>query len=411
MKKINLSDLSIIISIKVDSEDRLRNILFLIKYFDYFFSGFEIILVEQGIEKNLMNYVKNYEFIQYKFINSRFAHYKTRNLNLATMFSTRPYIMMCDSDILCIPNCLKISIEMLKNGCEFVSPHNGIMVQINKSFIPFNNSNKLDDFLRDFIYFPKNHDLIRNKNLNLNFEPLYGNSKYDNTGGCIIYKKSASISIGNWNENIISYGFEDMEFVYRIKKFGFELFKIDNFNIYHMEHQRNVDSYYNNFYRSNEREWLYINSLDLNDLRNYVDNGFKNLQLDPSKEIEIINKKNLYKIKYKKSYKINIPNFYILIIVQNCVGLQISNIDTLLEYLERHFNLYKVFILESRGKNFKYLNNKKNVHYTNVKKDSINTYISKLNLLSNKSIIIEEAELLILDFTSLKSKIINLINN
>ncbi len=79
-----------------------------------------------------------------------------------------------------------------------------------------------------------------------NTRPLYGGVKFDATGGIMLYRRETFFLIGGWNENFISYGYEDMEMQARIGALGFTLHRLSEYNCYHIPHERNRDSRYNN---------------------------------------------------------------------------------------------------------------------------------------------------------------------
>src|SRR5271155_275127 len=122
----DLSKLSIICSVKLDSADRLRNVTILLRYFRTFFVNYELILVEQGSEQTaLADLANGTPGIIHHFLRSDNCHYKTRNLNLAVGLSTREFLLMCDVDALLPPDAIIAGLEKLSASASFVYPYNG----------------------------------------------------------------------------------------------------------------------------------------------------------------------------------------------------------------------------------------------------------------------------------------------
>lgn len=74
------------------------------------------------------------------------------------------------------------------------------------------------------------------------------------------------------NENFISWGCEDDEFYYRMSVLGNRIGRIDNY-VYHLEHSRTHNSWFNNpNFNSNYHLWNTIKTFDRNQLIDYYDN-------------------------------------------------------------------------------------------------------------------------------------------
>lgn len=361
MNKYSIPELSIIFSIKVDSKDRIENLEYLLEYYDCFFSKFEIIIVEQDTSSKLKELLKNRRNIIHFFLPTSNCHYKTRNLNLGTNLATRQVIMMSDIDIICPPQAIKKALQLINQGGSFIAPYNGIVVEIKKEFLAKINS--ITELITSLEYFPKDFNLNLEKFNYNNMQPMYGGTQYDNTGGCLLYTKKDFYAVGGWNTNFISYGFEDMEFVYRIKKLGYTLKRIEDNNIYHIEHKRSTDSFYNNFYRSNEQEWLNVNAMSAAQLLEYSLNGFKKVILDNQKEIDIVNSDDTYSISFTESSKIDLSGLSIILPLYVPDATCIASLNILVYYFEAYFNNYEIIMIEGESRNCKYLKNKKNVRY------------------------------------------------
>lgn len=362
-EKISLSNLSIIFSVKIDSADRLNNFRFNVDYLHAHFSDLELVVVEQDgrgeVKECLDAYSPSVRSI-YHSIDHDGVHYKTRNLNLATNLASREIIMMCDCDVLCPPEALHKAVQILEQESALISPHNGIMTEIAKEHFTHTSPaavlGQRTFFTRDFNKNDKEPDYSK-------MYPLYGNENYFNMGGCILYRKRDFYLAGGWNTNMISYGFEDDEFVYRFKKLGYRHRKFRTNNIYHLQHERGKESIYNNFYRSNEQEYEHVLSMTEAELRHYALNGFKRIRYDVAKELDVINTDTRFSITMNDADKVDLQHTSIIVPVRIPDKWWLPPLNHFVGYLERKFKNYEVIIAEGDSKNCKYLPNRKNAKY------------------------------------------------
>ncbi len=359
--KYDLSSLSVILSVKIETADRLHNLGLLLDYFEAYFTGYEIVLVEQGPVSRLDDWLAGRPNVFHCLVPTGSCHYKTRNLNLATRLSTRPYVMMCDCDVFCKPEAIVAALQRVKAGVTCVSPYNGLVVQVKKHL--FAAGPEMTRLVAALPYYPKDFNLRLHEYDYTDTEPLYGNSNYDNTGGCLVYNKRDVEMAGGWNENFVSYGFEDMEFLYRLRKLGYSYEKTAGFNLYHLEHERLVDSMYNNFYRTNEEEWNHVGSMSPEALQTYALNGFRHLQFDPGQCIQVRNTREGYSVQQVHTGKPDLPDLSIIVPLLTPSAVYGQHIDAFLNYLEQHNNGYEVILVEAGARDYKYLKNHKNVKY------------------------------------------------
>lgn len=362
-EKYELSGLSIIIDIKVDSQDRVYNLNYTLDHYNRYFRSLEILIVEQGeIQKFSLTQkqLKGDNEIIYHFIADNGPHYKTRNLNLATNLTSRPIVMMTDTDVFVAPHSLAKALSMIKKeDYTVLSPHNGVMVEISKAYFT---SKTKDEVMNSLVFFPRNFGKSRSDFDFSNMYPIYGGT-YFSMGGSIIYTKKAFYRIGGWNTNIISYGYEDMEFVYRAKKLGLKHTTFRKNNIYHLQHQRGVDSRYNNFFRNNEKEWELVCSLNREELKHYVLNGFRRLRLDTKVAYQYVNDPEEFMLSIIPDVKIDLNEVSILIMPDDIEESETHKVDFFLKYLERHFRDYEVIIAENKTNNSNKINHRMGVKY------------------------------------------------
>jgi hypothetical protein len=356
--------------VKIDSSDRLRNLKLNLEYFETIFSDYEIILVEQDKENKLSDVLKGMKNVKHFFLPSKNCHYKTRNLNLATSLATREIVMMLDVDVICHPDSIRVAIDKIKEGLSFVAPYNGLATEIRKEYLT--KCKDINDVINNLVYFPKNFNLKLHEFDYSNMHPLYGESFYDNTGGCLIYTKQAFYAIGGWNTNFVSYGFEDMEFVYRLKKLGYQLKRFDDYNIYHFEHKRYTDSYYNNFYHYNEQEWNNVITMSSLELLEYALNGFRKIIFDNQKETIFTNSDSKFSIEVVNSKKIDLSDLTVLIPLCVPERKHLYALEALMIYFEMYFLNYEILMIEGQFRNCRHLGFNKNVKYFWLGTDKFN---------------------------------------
>jgi predicted glycosyltransferase involved in capsule biosynthesis len=85
-------------------------------------------------------------------------------------------------------------------------------------------------------------------------------------------KRQVYIDSFMMNENFISWGCEDDEFYYRMSVLGNRIARIDNY-VYHLEHSRTNNSWFSNpNFNNNYQLWNQIKTFDKNQLIQYYEN-------------------------------------------------------------------------------------------------------------------------------------------
>lgn len=363
---IDASSLSVISSLKVDSEDRQRNLEWFLDYFQTYCFNAEIILVEQGAVSHLANLAAGSNKVIVKHLNDEGVHCKTRNLNVASHLASRAVIYMCDVDVFVPESALASSLGMFSQGAKFVAPYNGVMAEVSKKY-----AESFCDFkslVRCLPHFSK-EDASRPFSRTSDCYPIYGGLQYDATGGALLYDRAAFVDVGCWNPNIFSYGFEDMEFFERAQKLGHHVQRVIESNSYHFEHARHFDSYYNNFYRANEEEYQRVCAMTPAELRRYVDKGFRLVELDPLTEFTIENTTSAFSLRVKPSDLVDLSDSAIVIVVKLNSLKPVSGLHAMLRFLEEKFNGYEIHLIEVQNNFLKSLGNKKNIQYKVVQSD------------------------------------------
>lgn len=245
---INLTDVTFIIPVNFDSEDRKTNFKITI---NYLLRNFEtnIIVMESSSSSN-EEFVKSVsDKITYVFHkNDSNIFHRTKLLNEMTKLSKTNIVVNYDVDVVFKPEQYIESRDMLLNGFDFCFPYGGKFYDINREFFNLVETDNLDSI-----------DLNRCTLFNPN-----------SVGGAFFFNKDKYMGIGLENENFISWGYEDWERIVRVEKMGFKILRIDG-NLYHLTHHRNSNSDERNpYYNQNGNEFNKIKNMGKDELKEYI---------------------------------------------------------------------------------------------------------------------------------------------
>lgn len=240
--KIDLSDVTFNIPVKIDSRDRARNLFVCVNYINRYFDT-NIIVCEQN-DNYVADILKNAKYIYLHFesnVNKNEIH-RTAQLNLMCMKSNTPIIVNYDCDVLLPIDQYVISTELIRNNeADVVYPYNGQFLNID------------DKSIEQFMIY---YDL--DKIDKSNFAHI-GPPDKPSVGGAIFYNKQSFINSGMENENFFGWGFEDNERFYRFNTLGLKIKRTDK-SLYHMNHEK--VQFNSSRIWTNSREMNYIKSLD-----------------------------------------------------------------------------------------------------------------------------------------------------
>jgi len=339
---IDLSGLSIVVPVRVDSEDRLRNLRIVLDYFESFFTGFEILVIEQDHTSRVGGVVEGRQGVSHVLRQSSGCFFKTRLSNLGVSLSQRPYAMVYDTDVLFHPLALKQACEMLRSdAATFVFPYNQVMLELRRDVV----EQGLDITWELFGELPFCRPGERpDPAAGARF--LYGDADSPCTGGALLFDRREFLLVGGYNENIISYGCEDAELYARLQALRARLGRVEGYNCYHLEHKRGRDSHYNAFDESNQRELRKVRALDEAALWAYVHNDFKSLRLDSSRPIELVNDAHEYSVTLAPSGRSVLSDYTLVLYVSESFRNPRQRLGRALTALEATAVDYEVFLFE-----------------------------------------------------------------
>ena len=264
---IDLKNCTFIIPIRIESEDRMRNVVtvlaYLLKNFDTKVIVKEVDVesvyedqVLPQIEDFLGDNINNLTHVFEKSDDPVF--YRMKILNEMIDMADTNVIANYDCDVLFKKETYVESVEMIMDGFDLVYPY-GFGNYQKQVFID-------DDGVSEFI------------NEDFDFEVLDKKSRmYDAQYGHVQFvNRKSYILAGMENENFRGSSPEDKERFYRFDKMGYSVGRIDDI-VYHLEHSRGVNSWPNSvqgnpYMKQNFDEWEKIQKMTGNQLRLYYSN-------------------------------------------------------------------------------------------------------------------------------------------
>jgi len=259
MTRINLGDLSLIIPFRYDHMDRIDNLRVVLDYYDRYFEGYEFLIYENGLEQYGQEFA-NHSNVVYQFQKNDGLLHRTKMLNDGAKASIRKYISLYDTDVLFHPESIKATMETLRAGYNFVFPYNGIFIDVSgnqkkeimhklKINIPIMDKTELYKKWGDKMHVVHTHSM----------------------GGATFFNREVFLRAGGYNQNFISWGFEDNEIVHRFTILGCPPVRIRKSNLYHLNHFRGTDSQPNlPHVKKNELELAKVKAMSKDQLINYV---------------------------------------------------------------------------------------------------------------------------------------------
>ena len=257
--KHNLSHATFIIPIRIESVDRLRNIItvvaFLLDNFDTNIVIKEVdeesVFKKEGLPilKEILDFNFNINHIFEK--NNSPIFHRQKIINEMIIESKTKIIVNYDCDVILPINSYITAYELILNSeSDVVYPYGQgtyqkqvfAADQIVSNFLETGNYSYLDNNSRPYL---------------------------SDFGWVQFFDRDVYIEAGMENENFIAYAPEDKERFYRFTTLGYNVERIDNF-VYHLEHSRGHNSWFNNPYMQNNNDlWDKIQKMSKEQLKEY----------------------------------------------------------------------------------------------------------------------------------------------
>lgn len=238
--KCRLLDVSFLIAIRIDSDERKENLITLIKVLSQEFDTSIIVLEadrEQKFERNVVGTEFTYHFIY----DADPVYHKTKYVNQLLQMAKTTYAFVWDVDVIASPEQIVKAVYRLRSKESFiVYPFDGRVHFVN---------HLISNIFRKTLRFD-----VLTSNLNL-MDLTYG---YYATGGAFIVDIKKYLQVGGENETIYGWGPEDAERIKRMEVLGLNVYYEEGVGIFHLWHPRKSNSrFFNkNIELRNRKEFL-----------------------------------------------------------------------------------------------------------------------------------------------------------
>tara|TARA_R100000231_G_scaffold95327_1_gene71500 strand:- start:647 stop:1525 length:879 start_codon:yes stop_codon:yes gene_type:complete len=283
--KIDLKNTTFIIPLRIDTGDRLRNVIlstaYLLNHFDtnvmikevdseHRFETFALPIIKRLVDtKNLIHIFENDT-------RTDDAFHRTRVLNDMVMESKTDIVVNYDTDLILPIDSYVQSVKMLEGEYDVVYPYRygnhgerkvnlGFTIETQNDMDQFENSEWVSKFIESN-YDCKSFD---DRFFYYHSEQGHGWAEY---GMVQFFDRQVYIDGGLENEGFIAYAPEDIERHHRWKTLGYNIGRVDE-HAYHLEHQRTQNSWFHNpFMQSNNQLWEQLKVLSKEQLIEYYKN-------------------------------------------------------------------------------------------------------------------------------------------
>lgn len=242
--KLDFTNLTFTIPVRIDSPDRQENIAFII---DYLLHNFDtnIIIYENGPEPLFENKYN----VQHFYEKSDGLFHRTKYLNRMARMANTDFIANYDCDVIFPVSQLEKSYNLLvEDRVDLIYPYDGLFVNIQRNVL------KALIAYDPAVLIPTEHQNFGTQSM----------------GGAILWNKKAFIAGGMENEHFISWGCEDWERIRRFTKLGYRPGRIKG-PLYHIDHSRTHNSNETNpHYQKNVELFQRIDAMTGDEIREHI---------------------------------------------------------------------------------------------------------------------------------------------
>ena len=262
--KHDLKEATFIIPVRIESEDRMRNVLtsivFLLENFDTNIIIKEVdtnSVFEEDILPQLKEFYDDLSSLKHVFENSEDpVFYRMHILNEMLAMTTTKVVVNCDCDILLPVESYLESYRMIMDGeADVVYPYGNGNWQ-KQVFAD-------DELVSEFLNSDCDFSILENKS----------NIWSSDFGWVQFFNRDVYYEGGMENENFRGSSPEDKERYFRFTTLGYRVVRIDNF-IYHLEHSRGRNSWPasvqgNPYMSENFQLWESLQKMNKDELKSY----------------------------------------------------------------------------------------------------------------------------------------------
>ena len=234
MEKYKLKDFTFIIPIRVDSIERLENIITVTSYLSQYFET-NIYLLEAATRNNSLLKTLLGKDIEYYYLEDHDTiFYKTKYINILSRKVKTQFMAIWDADVITDPQQIINAVEKLRNNeADMAYPYNGVFLECS-------------EIIRSLYLDKKDIGVLHRYSHMMNLP--YGNSL---KSGTVLLNLEKFVESGMTNEKFYGWGNEDYELYHRSKVLGYKIFS-SNGPIFHLSHPRDQNG---RFRSSNQVNW------------------------------------------------------------------------------------------------------------------------------------------------------------
>ena len=212
MKKYDFSDISIITHIRLDTDERLRNIKLRDEFYKLNCDNVEFVYIEDDITSKFIDFDDSCSIHKLHYNDDEYC--RPLCYNIGAKLTNRPFLYFLDADCIIHPRHIFTSARRLHSNDNIgaLNPYNGTAL--------YTHYNVKDAFEKDpsyellMKYFPKRVQThYRDDNL------LVGNTNA--LGGAWLARRDVFDKYNGFNALFKGWGYEDNEFPVRLSKLGF----------------------------------------------------------------------------------------------------------------------------------------------------------------------------------------------
>jgi len=282
--KIDLKNVDFIVPLRIDTGDRLRNVIlstsYLLHHFDCTvtikeidserrFETYALPIIKRLVDTTNLNHIFEEE------TRTDDAFHRTKVLNDMIMGSKCDIVVNYDTDLVLPLDTYTKAVEMLQGEYDVVYPYRyglhgerkvnlGFTIETQDDMNNFEKDEFVSRFTKEydstcfddrFFYYPSNQG--------------EGWAEY---GMVQFFNRQVYIDGYLENEGFIAYAPEDIERHHRWQTLGYNIGRVDNY-AYHLEHQRTQNSWFHNPHMQNNNAlWDYLKTLSKEQLIEYYEN-------------------------------------------------------------------------------------------------------------------------------------------
>lgn len=239
----NLSDTSILIHYRRDSDDREFNLMTIVEFLKDNVDYKELFIINDNkeIDKELFIF-KNDPKVKVLFFENHDQFKKSQAFNIGREHSTGDILCFYDVDVLIEPQFLQVARDSIKlGGYDHVYPFTGTFYNIKKTIF--------DEILNPI-------DFGRMKQEDVSTSEHVEWASDTSPGGCNLISAEAFDKIGGYDNSFIGWGFEDTDFYERSKKLNKVTYLDDTRSFcWHLDHSSAIRME-NPHYEANLRKFV-----------------------------------------------------------------------------------------------------------------------------------------------------------